>query len=149
MTTIQDAYQKIEDKKELYGKVLQGYYWLSNCSKPEVIDKEELSPQKMDDLLDDKTLPFIIEANFYCAAEKCSIQIKNIDGQHHLAKIDLKDLPPEHYHIQTYVTHDIMTDKNDYRYYEVVEAWQLKPDCLLDGLETFSPAWTAFKGFKQ
>jgi len=118
---------KIED---IPNGSFQGYYWLSDSSKPVVQYDGEI----------DKTvfieLPFVIEANYYSSDLDISIQIKSIDGVYDVAQIDVKDCEAK-----KYIGHDIGTD------YLVVEAWQDKEDELLEGMTTKVPSWEAFKGF--
>ena len=110
----------------------EGYYWYSNKTKPEIINSKKIDKKKF------TQLPFVIEANFYSKETETSIQIKNLDGNYHIAIIDLKDCKVEP---QNYIGHDIGYD------FQVVEAWEEKEDEFLEGMKTEVPVWTAFKGF--
>lgn len=110
----------------------QGYYWLSDSSKPEVQNEGEIDKSVFNNL------PFVIEANYYSSDLGISIQIKNIDGIYDVAQIDVKDLDAK-----KYIGHDIDSD------YLVVEAWQEEKDDLLENMTTKVPSWVAFKGFVE
>jgi CRISPR type III-associated protein (TIGR04423 family) len=110
----------------------QGYYWLSNSSKPDVqytgdIDKSLFNK-----------LPFVIEANYYSNEKNISINVKNIDGKYVVSLIDVEGCEATEY-----IGHDI--DSN----FLVVEAWEDKQDNLLENLKTKVPSWVAFKGFVE
>lgn len=135
--SIEQAYQKIEAANIPSG-VYQGYYWESSKTKPTLLDNQPITLS-----FDDHTLPFIIEGNFYNKKQNISIQVKNIDGKHHIAKIDLNNLPEEAIKKQSYLAHDI----DAYKKFEVIEAWRLVAEPLMENMETFQPAWTAFIGF--
>ena len=110
----------------------EGYYWFSNKPKPEIIRNEKIDKNKF------TQLPFVVEANFYSKETETSVQVKNIDGEYHIAIIDLTDCDTVP---QVYIGHDIGYD------FQVVEAWEEKEDKFLEGMKTKVPAWTAFKGF--
>ena len=110
----------------------QGYYWLSDSSKPEVQYEGEIDKSVFNNL------PFVIEANYYSSDLGISIQIKNIDGIYDVAQIDVKDLDAK-----KYIGHDIDSD------YLVVEAWQEEKNDLLENMTTKVPSWVAFKGFVE
>ena len=110
----------------------EGYYWLSNAPKPDVIKDADIDKSKFG------VLPFVVEANFYCKDTETSIQVKNIDGVYHVAQIDVKDCDAV-----KYIGHDIDAD------YYVVEAWEEEDDEFLEGMKTQVPSWTAFKGFVE
>lgn len=148
MDKIKNAVQALTDLSDYYNKNLQGYYWLSDATKPVVVDKSHpLDSTEIEEYLREDSLPFVIEAHFYCASDHCSLQIKNVDGQCYIRKIDLTDLPEAQLEQRRYMTHDIKDKENNYRYYQVIEAWEEIEDPLLDDLPTLRPAWTAFKGF--
>lgn len=131
------AFRNIE-VHEIPGDILfEGYYWYSNAKIPEVIPQEPIKKGWF------KEMPFIIEANFYSREKKLSIQVRHVDGKYHVARIDLDhadasllDGPV------TYLGHDLKGLD-----YQVVEAWEPKPDPLCDGMEVLQPSWTAFVGF--
>ena len=128
-----DRYKKINVEDIPTGK-FDGYFWYSNKPKPEVIRNEVIDKTKF------IKLPFIIEGNFYSKDTETSIQIKNIDGNYHIAKIDLKDCKIKP---QIYIGHDIGYD------FQIVEAWDEKEDEFLEGMKTQVPSWTAYKGFVE
>ena len=108
----------------------QGYYWLSDSSKPVVQYEGEINKSVF------ANLPFVIEANYYSSDLGISIQVKNIDGVYDVAQIDVKDCETK-----KYIGHDIDSD------FLMVEAWQDVKDELLENMTTKIPSWVAFKGF--
>lgn len=108
----------------------QGYYWMSDSSKPVVQYQGEIDKSVF------TSLPFAVEANYYSKDLEISIQVKNIDGVYDVAQIDVKDCDAK-----KYIGHDVDAD------YLIVEAWQNVEDELLEGMMTKVPSWTAFKGF--
>ena len=128
---MENRYKKIKIEQIPSGNY-EGYYWLSNASKPEVIKGQDIDKTKFG------VLPFVVEANFYCRDTETSIQIKNIDGIYHVAQIDVKDCDAV-----KYIGHDIGAD------FLVVEAWEVIEDEFLENMKTQVPAWTAFKGFVE
>jgi len=108
----------------------EGYYWMSDSSKPQIIRNQEIEKSVFG------KLPFVVEANFYSKEKEISIQVKNIDGKYRVAQIDVQGCEPI-----TYIGHDIESD------FLVVEAWEDVEDSLLENMTTKVPTWTAFKGF--
>ena len=117
--------------------LFEGYYWYSNEQKPRVI----LSPSIIQyDWFTD--LPFVVEANFYSPKAQLSIQVKNMDGEYAVAKMDLSQLHEIEHDKVTYIGHDLESKS-----YVMIEAWIPQADELLEGMESLIPAWSAFAGF--
>jgi CRISPR type III-associated protein (TIGR04423 family) len=110
----------------------QGYYWMSNSSKPVIQDEGDIDKSIF------KELPFVVEANYYSSEADISIQIKSVDGQYLVSEINVKDCE-----VIEYIGHDIGSN------YLVVEAWGEKEDDLLEGMIAKVPVWEAFKGFVE
>jgi CRISPR type III-associated protein (TIGR04423 family) len=117
--------------------LFEGYYWYSNEKSPTIISTPEPILKNWF-----TELPFVIEANFYAKAEQISIQVGHWDGSYHVAKIDLTQLDRITYDKVSYIGHDL-----NGRNFEMIEAWEPRPDDLLEGMETLFPVWTAFAGF--
>lgn len=116
--------------------MFEGYYWYSDKPSPKLCHDEPIQQAWFGNM------PFVIEANFYNKSEGISIQVRSIDGQYHVARIDLSNLDQEHFDHQVYQGHDL--EGRDYR---VVNAWEPQPEPLCEGMETLVPSWTAFAGF--
>lgn len=117
--------------------LFEGYYWYSDQQKPEII----LSPSILQHGWFTE-LPFVVEANFYSQVAQISIQVKNIDSQYVVAKIDLSRLNEIEYDRTTYIGHDLGG-----KGYTMIEAWVPQGDELLEDMESLIPAWSAFAGF--
>lgn len=115
----------------------EGYYWYSNESSPRIISSPAPIQQNWF-----TELPFVVEANFYSRVEQISIQIRYWDGIYHVAKVDLSQLERIPHDKVSYIGHDL-----DGRDFEMIEAWESRPDELLEGMETLVPTWAAFAGF--
>ena len=110
----------------------EGYYWYSSESKPHVIKNEPIDGSIFSDM------PFIIEANFYSAAENKSLQVKFIDGVYLLGLMDVSGTDLKE---QRYIGHDIGCD------FMIAEGVTSEEDPSLDNFEIKKPVWHAFKGF--
>lgn len=116
----------------------EGYYWYSNEQKPKTIMGETISKDIF------KSLPFIIEGNFYCSANGVSISIKNFDGVYQIYQATVNNLPNENCAHLQYITHDL----EGYSKIKMLQYWaEGESDELLAGMTTLIPAWQAFKGF--
>jgi len=131
-----NAYQPITIKEIPENILFEGYYWYSNEHSPTIITHEIVQQSWF------KELPFVIEAHFYSSAEQISMQVRNIDGVYHVAKIDLSRLIDITHDIAFYIGHDLGG-----RNFEMIHAWEPQVDELLAGMETLIPTWTAFAGF--
>lgn len=117
----------------------EGYLWLSNARKPQILRNEKI------DIALFKQLPFIVEGNLWSVEQNVNIQIRNIDGEYQIASIDLSNCDTDHLLAEkTYIAHDLKGVTE----YRIIEAWEEKEDELsLQGMKTLLPTWTAFKGF--
>lgn len=116
--------------------IFEGYYWYSDKSKPVDCDQEPIQQAWF------SKMPFVVEANFYNKAEGICIQVRSIDGQYQVARIDLSDLDQEHFSHQDHIGHDLSG-----RNYRVVTAWEPETDPLCADMAVLVPTWTAFAGF--
>lgn len=124
-----------ESDSDLYANEFEGYCWYSNAKTPTIVNGKITS-----DIFSD--LPFIMEGNLFSPDAQISIQIKHIDGQYRIAKIDLKDLDMKKCQKVPYHTKLENVDR-----YEMIEAWEEVEDPLMAGIKTLRPAWSAFAGF--
>lgn len=117
----------------------EGYYWNSDDKSPIIISSPIFIQHSWF-----TELPFIIEANFYARKEQISINVRHWDGVYHVIKIDLSRLDGITYDKVSYIGHDLGG-----RNFEMIEAWEPRPDDLLEDMETLVPSWAAFAGFKN
>ena len=118
----------------------QGYYWLSDSQKPELHENKPIDPL----LFEQGKVPFVVEANFFCATKMISIQVKNRDGICHIAQIDVSDMNE----IKSYDCSHL--EKHiGYTKYKMLEHWEVVAGGnYLAAMETLEPAWSAFVGFE-
>ncbi len=132
------AYQPISIQDLPTDVNFEGYYWYSNKQKPEIITGEPIQHGWFTEL------PFVVEANFYSADAKLSIQVRHVEGQYQVTRIDLSQLDAIPHEKRTYLGHDL-----EGRNFRVIEAWQPEPDAFCADMEVLVPAWTAFAGFNS
>lgn len=119
--------------------LFEGYYWYANDKSPKIISTPALIQQSWF-----SQTPFVVEANFYAKSEQISIQVRHWDGTYHIAQIDLANLDGITFDKVSYIGHDLGG-----RNFEMIEAWEPRPDELIEGMEALVPAWTAFAGFSN
>ena len=129
--TVKERYKSINEIPEHDDYI--GYIWYSDAEKPIIIGPTE--PFHLTMLT---ALPFVIEGHLFSERSKTSIKIKNIDGQHHFAAINLDGMTDD---TKAYVGHDLGQD------YQMVEAWEAYDDPNCADMPTLRPAWSAFAGF--
>lgn len=120
-----------------------GYVWKSNAQVPErYFEQTELNLKQ---LLEEADFPFIIEGNFYAAAENISIRIQYLDGQYYVTKFDLTGIDITNF-VQEYYGHDL-----EGRNFKMLEYWEVEQEKYpeLEGMETLVPSWSAFIGFAE
>lgn len=123
----------------LGGKKFQGYLWYSDAEAPVLLEQETVKDEHF------TKLPFIIEGNLYCEAERLSVQIKNIDGVYKITSVVLPQPQHPNYFLESYIAHDV----KGYRKFLLFEAWEAETDDLLSGMGCLQPAWSAFAGFEK
>jgi CRISPR type III-associated protein (TIGR04423 family) len=131
------AYQTITIQDIPTDVNFEGYYWCSNEQNPEIIIDEPIQLAWFTDL------PFVIEANFYSSDAKLSLQVRHVDGQYQVARIDLSqtsELVLDE--VKTYLGHDLEGQN-----FQVIHAWQPESDPFCAGMPVLVPAWSAFAGF--
>jgi CRISPR type III-associated protein (TIGR04423 family) len=117
--------------------LFEGYYWYANDKSPKIISTPGLIQQSWF-----SQSPFVVEANFYAESEQISIQVRHWDGVYHTVLIDLANLDGITFDKVSYIGHDLGG-----RNFEMIEAWEPRPDKFLEDMETLVPTWTAFAGF--
>ena len=68
-----------------YSAKWTGYYWLSNKTRPEILENAQLSHDVLK-----AEVPFVIEAQLTCGTT--SLSIRNVDGQCRITEYDSADL---------------------------------------------------------
>ena len=118
-----------------------GYIWKSNAQAPEPY--YQTTNLNLKELMTAAEFPFIIEGNFYAAAENISVRIQYLAGKYYVIKFDLTGINPSDY-LQEYFGHDL-----DGRNFKMLEYWEVDKEKLpeLEGMETLVPSWAAFVGF--
>ena len=131
--------ERIDIRQIPFDLSYQGYYWYSNETAPTVISNDKIS----EDIF--TALPFVIEGNFYNESKQISINIKNIDGNYLVTKIDFTTVNQTNITEKDYLLHKTL---DGFSKIKLVNYWQESPpDDLLEGMTTLIPVWIAFKGF--
>lgn len=130
------------DKNKKY----EGYIWMSDSEKPDVLKDEELKT----DFTNVKN-PFVIEAQLFNKESLTSYSIKFIDGKYHIKefKLEEKDLvEPIHFvpksRLETKSKSEIVKSLKFKQLWEV----QKEGDPLCEGMKTKVPTALVFIGFE-
>ena len=114
----------------------QGYIWLSDSTKPEIIDGD-FSLNILDE-----TNPFIAEAFLMDEDRDISYSIKFIDGKYLINKFDIDDNDRRDYNIY-------FGKRMDGRKLRFTQRWKEVKDELCCGMTTRIPAEMVFIGFEN
>ena len=136
-----NAFQLINDLKNIPEKEFTGYYWMSDENKPHLLFKEKFNP----DLKGNN--PFIIEGNLFAYDGTVSISIEHIDGQYLIGRINWEDIDvgivlEEETYLSSHKT-------EDFKKVKFKRAWIAEADPECEGMEVLKPAWRAFTGFEK
>lgn len=115
----------------------QGYIWISDQPKPEVLDNSLINPEFLN-----VSNPFIIEAQLYDKDNGWSYSVSYVDGKQIACKY--KVIPEDSLANEIkYVAHRI----KDYNRLKFVQVWKEEKDDLCLGMKTKVPAQRMFIGF--
>ncbi|MDE5877736.1 MAG: TIGR04423 family type III CRISPR-associated protein [Muribaculaceae bacterium] len=120
----------------------EGYYWLSDADKPEVIngsfDGLKLEPDEN---------PFVIEAQLFDRKNNKSFSVKYTDGRYYAYCYDLNDIDAnnkEDMKVQKYCSNQMCN--HQWLYFR--QYWRAESDELCEGMDVLQPAEMVFVGFK-
>lgn len=117
----------------------EGYLWLSDKAKPDVLNNEPLRG------LPDGKNPFIVEGQLFDRKNMLSYSIRFVDGCHIVKKYDLEQLMEFEYIQKEYLPNRIPGIST----LSFKEFWRHKVDILCEGMKVLKPAEIVFVGFKQ
>jgi CRISPR type III-associated protein (TIGR04423 family) len=117
----------------------EGYLWYSDQPEPKILEQESISREAL------STLPFVVEGWLYNADANISIRISNIDGQYHVAKMDVTGIEITKA-VEYHVNKDKFGSKMSMKIYQHHE---LRPDPINEGWNVLQQTWFAFVGFKK
>lgn len=121
----------------------EGYLWWSNSTKPEVLIDKEFEEL----VLDENTLPFIIEGQLYEKTSKTSYSIRYIDGNYYvvMTEISADDL------LKGDVKHFLSHRMDGIGRLVFIQYWDVAEDTdnLCEGMPTQVPGKLVFCGFEQ
>jgi len=120
---------------------LEGYYWLSNAEKPEVLERErgdKFEPPT-------KNNPFIAEALLYDREKNISYHILHA-GEYSVFRYDLDNLPPGAKLCEVeYLPHRL----GEVKKVCFKQLWVPEADSLCEGMEVLNMKALIFTGFKK
>lgn len=124
-------------------KKYEGYVWMSDCDKPDVLRDELLK-------VDFSTIenPFVIEAQLFDKESLTSYSVKFIDGEYHIMKFKLEEkdlLEPIHFVPKSRLD----TKSGKVKSLKFKQLWKVleEGDPLCEGMKTKVPTALVFIGF--
>jgi CRISPR type III-associated protein (TIGR04423 family) len=126
----------MEKLSEIKRRKYQGYVWMSDKDKPDMIDHEfEFSEST-------SINPFVIEALLWCQSEQISVHIRHT-GRYVINEFDLKKYPKEALSEKSYIPHRLegITNVN------FKQLWLPEPDPLCAGMNVLILKAIIFTGF--
>lgn len=130
-------------KKTIEGNY-EGYLWMSDATKPEMLEPDEAS----EIVLDDNANPFVIEGELYDAGKGESVSVRFVDGRYIIKsfQVTADDLSgSKQVTVKTYIAQRMPgIEKLKYLQY-----WEKVNDPLCEGMETLQPTDLVFVGLKK
>lgn len=133
---------KINLKDIDISKEYNGYIWLSDESKPQIMDKSSVNFYKYEN-----TNPFIQEG--YFTDDEFSYTIKHFDGIGHCVyKTKIDELKNGNEEISSYLADPALTRENEkIKKLKFITEWIAENDEKCDNMEVLKPGRVAFIGF--
>ncbi len=122
-----------------FDAIYEGYIWMSNSNKPDVINNSVLDKNKFE-----QGNPFVIEGQLYNEKDRKSISIKYIDGRYLIQCYDITDTDLKEKSYKQYISNRI-----DRKKLKFVQRWIPKADVLCEGMKALQPAELVFIGFGE
>jgi CRISPR type III-associated protein (TIGR04423 family) len=128
---------------EIPDYIYTGYIWLSDQSRPEILDISKFDFTKIG------KNPFIVEAYLYAEKKNISIAIKKYDDKYYISQVDLNKIDTINGQIKkhTYIADESLGPK--IKKLSFKEYWQPKTDELCENMKVLKPTWIAFTGFEK
>ncbi|MEL6135669.1 MAG: TIGR04423 family type III CRISPR-associated protein [Bacteroidota bacterium] len=121
----------------------EGYYWMSDAIKPEIIELSKRAPLPFE--IFNEILPMVIEAQFFQAETQSSLSVKNIDGQLISTQVFLAQLDENQKVVRHY-----QTLHSEVPTCQIWEVWTTRPgDESVEAMLVRQPLCTAFGGFSN
>ena len=125
----------------------QGYIWLSDASKPIVLDNGKLEDTDKKYFSEGQN-PFIIEGQLFDNTNKCSFSIKNVDGKMIVVKYEGADLESDRdSRSYEFVPNSRMELGN--KKLKFLQKWETQPNDKCNDMGVLVPAGLVFIGFNN
>lgn len=124
---------------EIKSRKYQGYIWLSDQEKPNVLHNESYDFS----IHSETDNPFIVEALLYADDEQISVSVKHT-GKYHIHEIDLKKYSDENLVEVKYLPHRL----NGFSKVNFKQLWLPEEDKNCQGMEVFKMKALVFTGFE-
>ena len=131
----------------------QGYIWLSDASKPIVLNNEKIEKVLVDNeeidltpFFENNINPFIIEGQLFDEKNKRSFSIKNVDGEMIVVEYDESDLKVDRDSKSYEFVPNSRMGLGD-RKLKFLQKWEVEPNADCENMDVLVPAGLVFLGF--
>lgn len=136
--------------KALPSGCVEGYYWMSDATKPTVIQQADSVPGFLQ-TLDPTANPFVVEARLYDCRTRESLAIKYVDGRYivNSRKVseeidDVRNRRYDHISLKRF-----LANRMDGRRLLFFQYWEEMPDPLCLDMKVLRPSDLVFVGFEN
>ena len=123
----------------------QGYIWLSDASKPIMLDNGKLKDTDKKYFSEGQN-PFIIEGQLFDEKNKRSFSIKNVDGEMIVVEYDESDLKVDRDSKSYEFVPNSRMGLGD-RKLKFLQKWEVEPNADCENMDVLVPAGLVFLGF--
>jgi CRISPR type III-associated protein (TIGR04423 family) len=131
----------------------QGYIWLSDASKPIVLNNEKIEKVLVDNeeidltpFFENNINPFIIEGQLFDEKNKRSFSIKNVDGEMIVVEYDESDLKVDRDSKSYEFVPNSRMGLGD-RKLKFLQKWEVELNADRENMDVLVPAGLVFLGF--
>jgi CRISPR type III-associated protein (TIGR04423 family) len=131
----------------------QGYIWLSDASKPIVLNNEKIEKVLVDNkeidltpFFENNINPFIIEGQLFDEKNKRSFSIKNVDGEMIVVEYDESDLKVDRDSKSYEFVPNSRMGLGD-RKLKFLQKWEAEQNADCENMNVLVPAGLVFLGF--
>lgn len=140
-----DWHKKLNNFKEIPQLEYEGYIWVSDAKKPEIITSEaELSKYEKNGT---PTNPFILEGHLYSRSQNISVSIRHTSGKYYITQFNIAELNEKENLVDKYYLAHRNLDKENQLHFQ--EIWLPESDKNCENMEVLTKKAVAFVGFEE
>jgi CRISPR type III-associated protein (TIGR04423 family) len=132
-------HKKIDYNDFDYNASYEGYIWMSDSNKPDILLNSALNKEKFE-----LGNPFVIEGLLYDDEHKLSYNIRYVDGKYFIQCFHVTDEDLKKENCKEYISNRI-----DGKKLRMVQRWVAIPDEFCNGMDALQPAERIFIGFGE